>query len=631
VTTRLAWPVCHRPAGDYDAVADAVCSGRPFRQPLRLPDAAGFVDGMELWLQAGTEAVSLTACFRGYVVFQPAAGEQPASLRLNLQREVRDELRRLNTLEALPNAIIYFNVDRAAVRQALVTLITSAYDAATGPRNSWHPSMRDVRWRGGRLKERLDATREADRSASINAVVENCLANSGTDPNARLPVLAGDNIGEAATAFGGAAPPPTCPFAADTTPPRQLIVKLEERCGQVRNLLYDLWAWLNDAGNARPHIELLAPHNAGTANAHPIIRVTLLALATPKPAPRMETAAPLRPIPMEDIGDFHSRDDARVEWRLTDEGILESRLRAGQPGPEPELGPGAYGELVRRMWGINQPEAGYANHIVDMSQRLQVPCELIMAFLGRETGNLNTRAVRFERAGTIDPADEPTDDPVYRDLAARYRDLVPNNGVSTNVPDPWDGAEVFRAAGGVQLTWADIAALLDLSPHFRGRISPGLMQTVIGTAISTLDWLEGVFPEIQETYLDSRGQQPNWWSYFGVVNRPATPSEYLTSWLLVPRQSILAGTAYIRKEYNQDAEGTCWDPPKVAAAYNAGRVRNPLLPRNLTPAERNLQRTWGMHYAPDYMSRFGQVYNAAVAFLDSDELVPPAPPVRVRR
>lgn len=70
----------------------------------------------------------------------------------------------------------------------------------------------------------------------------------------------------------------------------------------------------------------------------------------------------------------------------------------------------------------------------------------------------------------------------------------------------------------------------DETPH---KVSPGLMQTLISTARSTL-------------------QNPD-------IDR---------DWLLVPDNSIQAGTSYIASQKSK----TDFDPPKVACAYNAGGV-----------------------------------------------------------
>ncbi|MEM7225928.1 MAG: peptidoglycan-binding protein [Pseudomonadota bacterium] len=73
----------------------------------------------------------------------------------------------------------------------------------------------------------------------------------------------------------------------------------------------------------------------------------------------------------------------------------------------------------------------------------------------------------------------------------------------------------------------------EATPH---RISPGLMQTLISTAREALAGQTG-----------------------DTIDR---------AWLLVPDNSIRAGTAYI----SQQKPKTAYDPPKVACAYNAGSI-----------------------------------------------------------
>src|SRR5207253_652812 len=67
------------------------------------------------------------------------------------------------------------------------------------------------------------------------------------------------------------------------------------------------------------------------------------------------------------------------------------------------------------------------------------------------------------------------------------------------------------------------------TPH---KVSPGLMQTLISTARETMQM------------------------------------SFDRSWLLQPGNSILAGSSYIARQ----ASLTGFDPPLVAAAYNAGKL-----------------------------------------------------------
>jgi len=102
------------------------------------------------------------------------------------------------------------------------------------------------------------------------------------------------------------------------------------------------------------------------------------------------------------------------------------------------------------------------------------------------------------------------------------------------------------------------------------RVSLGLMQTLISTARS-------------------------------VLNRPTIDA----AWLLVPENSIRAGTAYIAKQRPL----TRLDPPLVACAYNAGNVYD-----NAGPANR-----WKLRQFPigtgEHCDRYVKWFNDAVAVL----------------
>ena len=117
----------------------------------------------------------------------------------------------------------------------------------------------------------------------------------------------------------------------------------------------------------------------------------------------------------------------------------------------------------------------------------------------------------------------------------------------------------------------------ELTPH---RISPGLMQTLISTARRAL-----------EAETDA------------VIDR---------AWLLVPANSIRAGTAYIRQQRRK----TFLDPPKVACAYNAGSVI-----RNDGPNNR-----WKMRQFPigtsAHADRFVRWFNDAFRLFEERGVTP---------
>jgi soluble lytic murein transglycosylase-like protein len=110
-----------------------------------------------------------------------------------------------------------------------------------------------------------------------------------------------------------------------------------------------------------------------------------------------------------------------------------------------------------------------------------------------------------------------------------------------------------------------------------GKVSLGLMQTLISTAREAL-------------------------------NDPNIDGQ----WLLIPRNSIRAGTAYIRKQQPM----TLLDPPKVACAYNAGGIHD----------NDGAENRWKMRMYPigtsAHCDRFVKWFNDAVAALKTHATAP---------
>jgi hypothetical protein len=110
------------------------------------------------------------------------------------------------------------------------------------------------------------------------------------------------------------------------------------------------------------------------------------------------------------------------------------------------------------------------------------------------------------------------------------------------------------------------------------KVSPGLMQTLISTAREALG-------------------EPS-------INR---------AWLLQPDNSIRAGTAYIALQWKE----TGFDPPKVACAYNAGRVVH----------NGGAENRWKMRQYPintgHHADRFVKWFNECMLMFKQDDITPP--------
>lgn len=87
-----------------------------------------------------------------------------------------------------------------------------------------------------------------------------------------------------------------------------------------------------------------------------------------------------------------------------------------------------------------------------------------------------------------------------------------------------------------------------------------------------------------------------------VLNDPSLTVESLYD----PETNIRAGTAYIA----QQRKSTLFDPPKVAAAYNAGSLRS-------------ANNRWGMKQYGPHLDKTVVWFNEALAFLDSQADPPP--------
>ncbi|OGG44938.1 MAG: hypothetical protein A3F84_05705 [Candidatus Handelsmanbacteria bacterium RIFCSPLOWO2_12_FULL_64_10] len=110
-----------------------------------------------------------------------------------------------------------------------------------------------------------------------------------------------------------------------------------------------------------------------------------------------------------------------------------------------------------------------------------------------------------------------------------------------------------------------------------GKVSPGLMQTLISTARGVLG----------DEAIDRR-------------------------WLLEPDNSIRAGTAYIASQW----KATHLDPPKVACAYNAGGVYP-----NLSPQNRWKMRQYPINTSA-HADRFVRWFNECFVMFEQDGLTP---------
>jgi hypothetical protein len=166
------------------------------------------------------------------------------------------------------------------------------------------------------------------------------------------------------------------------------------------------------------------------------------------------------------------------------------------------------------------------------------------------------------------------------------------------VPNPWNGGALVRP-GDSTLTWAQLADVVD---GLRGaRVSPGLLQTLISTAMGAVRYLNRLDPGI--------------FARLGFPAPPATPGRYLNDWLLTAEHSVLLGAAYLRQAYVTN--DTRFDLPYSGAVYNGGNT-------NPVPNTR-----WGFQNAGwEYPDLVAPYFNAAVDLFNGPPAPATAPAVR---
>ncbi len=216
---------------------------------------------------------------------------------------------------------------------------------------------------------------------------------------------------------------------------------------------------------------------------------------------------------------------------------MGGRFVRGKRSAEKMPGRAAGRKEIRAFQGYSEEIAGGPPEEIAeaLSESLEVPASLFYfhsAFEGGVQWRLTRRGVEVEGAGIERTRGAPA---TVRRAWADYGDSIDRWGVRYGVPAELILAAICTESGGR-------AEPVRIEPGYEsdeatpGRVSPGLMQTLISTA------REALAGEVTE--------------------------EIDRSWLLEPDNSIRAGTAYIARQKPM----TGFDPPKVACAYNAGGV-----------------------------------------------------------
>jgi peptidoglycan hydrolase-like protein with peptidoglycan-binding domain len=274
-------------------------------------------------------------------------------------------------------------------------------------------------------------------------------------------------------------------------------------------------------------------------------------------------------------------DVLAAQRRLRERGFTEVGTPDGLFGPATERAVRAFqkasGLAVDGILGPLTWEALFARPAedppLDPPLALDALCRPHRRFPGSVLWQLSGRGIAIDRAPPLGTPGEPR---TVRRIRDAHHPSIRRWAEAFAVP-----AELIIATIATESSGDPLAAREE--PGFTSdratpqRVSVGLMQTLISTARGTLGMAE--------------------------IDR---------AWLLVPDNSIRAGTAYIARQRRQ----TLLDPPVVACAYNAGGVYE-----NRGPANR-----WRMRQYPlgtgHHADRFVLWFNDALRMYAADGEAP---------
>jgi hypothetical protein len=550
----LALPVGHVPLTTPSTPALRVVVGRPFRQPLSLPDANTYSSGLELWLSSDPAHRRLFAMFDGYLSFLSPEPGKALGLRLSLSLATLQRYGDMRgALEPPPTAIIYDNVNRDSVEDALHQLIITSYKSKISPS---HPIL-SSRWKGTRLKFRLDGA-GANVDAEIGDFIHDFLNGLG----AAVAVNAGDQICDADLPLSTDETPQGLPFAGSA---RRVTLLVDDYAGNKLNPSYYIWRYLKDGcqtpiAQRRVTIITRAPSLPNGQFDHPFLAAIALDLNVPV-LPRVLTQVQLPNIPVPTnallfpvgrLADWHGERWgaalSTIQWRINNSVSLQFETQNTPAAPQAQQDcpidvtnpSGLYHnrmQAVWRDWGI---------HLNRICNELQIPAEIVAATIGQESAN-NPRALALE---ALRPAELSRLQAANPAVAQNYVSLAPRYGLS--VPNPWNGGTTIDSTKS-PLTWDDLLDAIDIVPT---RMSPGLIQTLVINGEALFAWLAEWYPSISTT--------------FNVVDPLAGgPIRYRDwfFWLLTGEHALLVGAAYHKRSYCRELGGL--DLPRMGSLFNS--------------------------------------------------------------
>lgn len=449
----------------------------------------------------------------------------------------------------------------------------------------------------------------------------------------------------------------------------------------------------NPPTTTHPLYFVLDPQHIIDAGREPSIGVDLA--ATEPPLPRHITVvvqdaahAPIAlfGIPMRGLGEWHeSRNAANpfstgapVRWRLygnqaadvnsDDYGKFITEVKTGSANRLP--GPGVFDHqftpdpLVHTI-KFQSYWSRYCNIFNLAAATFEVPVELMIAIACSETSTgywynaafANTHEmdiIRMEPLSRLPASISPN--AAQQLILTNYMNLtggVSGGGGNANLPVPWSGALAVHAPN--PLTWGELRGLIPSYPN-DVKVSPGIMQALVGTALGDLTWGRAFYGA---GYVHALSINHNGVALIADAP-PATRDALFSDWYAVAvdaagantvvsanvdaeltkmkraLHNIIAGAMHIKRQYNTIIGAdrnivTDFDLPTSFSGYNDGAGRaaaatavstNPLKWKKLFAL---------IFYDENYPKNAPRFYNAAVTHFNTVAGLNPIPAVRLWR
>ena len=588
----------------------ALIIGRSFLQPVNIEDYNdNYAPGLEIWLQDIAEDKKLFASFNGIIKYIPSDNNNSFN---KIELIITDSsVRRINSirglLEPAPKKVIYKNVNQDSVESALEIILNDGYQAAlsNSNENSWHPVMR-IEYNGQTIKEYLDDNL-SDLSTAIAAIINGFITDDSI-----LMVNSGQYIGDADTYSNLV---DEIHENVAYTNPRLVLFETEEYAKNNLNPKYYFWRLLKNANHAtqnRRRVNLITHTtlNANNEFDHPFLIAlninldemvsarSTLTYILPGQTTQTEDVLlfPIGKLSEWEGTNVNNNDPSDLQWQITDDNAVDFNIRRRPNTTSQDIQlcgetTGTFNACVdiesttipanTRTTIINRVQTIWTNFeddIITVCHELQIPVEVIVSIIGHESQG-GERAIRFEPLQQRH-LDILIDSNVPNTVVNAYVNLTDPNGWGsiTGVPSVPGDLDNAISPNNSTITWNQARDIIAVVPD---RASPGIMQTLLETAIRRYNWLESWFDNIADT--------------FDVVALPADDAERY-DWLLTARHSILVGAATIKYSYcNFNAE---LDLVKLYSCYNAGSIRYQ-------------NNYWGLRfYDNNYVIDAGRHYNA---------------------